>query len=132
MSLVDWNDAQKSHFLSQQFHAQQTHYQLAYAQADHHIIMLDKTPIGRLYVQRAGPDIRLLEIALLPAYRNRRIGTDLMHNLMAEAAHAGKPLRLHVDKYDEQALRFYMRLGFAEVADLGMHLFLEWIVDPVS
>ena len=48
-----------------------------------------------------------------------------MRALQAEAAASRKPLRIHVERFNP-ALRLYERLGFRQVEDKGVYLFLEW------
>ena len=43
-------------------------------------------PVGRLYVARWSDEIRIVDIALLPAFCNRGLGTTLVRALQAEAA----------------------------------------------
>jgi ribosomal protein S18 acetylase RimI-like enzyme len=62
---------------------------------------------------------------LLPAYCSRAIGTTLLRGLQSEAAAAGKPLRIHVERFNP-ALRLYERLGFTPIADRGVYLFMDW------
>ena len=57
--------------------------------------------------------------------RNRGIGTRLLRELQEEARSAGKPLRIHVERFNP-ALRLYERLGFRQTEDKGIYLFLEW------
>ena len=59
-----------------------------------------------------------VDIALLPRYCNRGIGTRLLRELQSEAAAAGKPLRIHVERVNP-ALRLYERLGFRQIEDRG-------------
>jgi hypothetical protein len=66
-----------------------------------------------------------VDIALLPPSRHASIGTAILRDLMAEAAVAHKPVRIHVEKFNP-ALRLYERLGFAPIEDKGVYLFLEW------
>ena len=80
---------------------------------------------GRLYVARWSDEIRIVDIALLPDYGNRGIGTTLLRELQSEAAAAGRPLRIHVERFNP-ALRFYERLGFRQIEDKGVYLFMEW------
>ena len=75
-------------------------------------------PVGRLSVARWRDEIRIVDIALLPPSRNAGIGTAILRDLLAEAAVAHKPVRLHVEKVNS-ALRLYVRLGFAPIADKG-------------
>ncbi|HEX6939117.1 MAG TPA: GNAT family N-acetyltransferase, partial [Longimicrobiales bacterium] len=64
------------------------------------------------------------DIALLPEHRGRGIGTALLEALIAEADAAGKPVSIHVEQYNP-ARRLYARLGFREVEDLGVYVFME-------
>ena len=125
LAVVDWNEAQKAAFLSMQFTAQHQFYQEHYTKTDFLIILRDAVPVGRLYVARWQDEIRIVDIALLPPYRNAGIGTAILRDLLAEAAVAHKPVRIHVEKFNP-ALRLYERLGFTPIADKGVYLFMEW------
>ena len=59
-----------------------------------------------------------MDIALLPEYCNRGIGTTLLRGLQTEAAAAGRLLRIHVERFNP-ALRLYARLGFRQIDDRG-------------
>ena len=74
LALVDWDAAQKDAFLRMQFLAQAQHYQANYTDTTYQIILLDGQPVGRLYVARWPGEIRIVDIALLPEYRNMGIG----------------------------------------------------------
>ena len=108
-----------------QFDAQHAHYQEHYPGAAFDVILVDGQPAGRLYVAREDDEIRIVDIALLPEYRNRGIGTRLLRGLQSEAAAAGKPLSIHVERFNP-ALRLYERLGFRQIEDQGVYLFMEW------
>ena len=125
LAVVDWDEAQKAAFLHMQFEAQHQFYQERYTQTDILIILRDAVPVGRLYVARWQDEIRIVDIALLPPYRNAGIGTAILRDLLAEAAAAHKPVRIHVEKFNP-ALRLYERLGFAPIEDKGVYLFMEW------
>jgi len=58
----------------------------------------------------------VVDLALLPADRNAGIGMFLMRQVCAEAAQAGKPVRLSVLK-NSRAVRWYERLGFAKTEE---------------
>ena len=125
LSAVPWDDAQKAAFLRMQFDAQHAHYQENFAGASFDIILVEGQPAGRLYFERASEEFRIIDIALLPAFCNKGIGTMMLKGLQAEAAAAGKPLRIHVERFNP-ALRLYERLGFRQIADRGVYLFMEW------
>jgi ribosomal protein S18 acetylase RimI-like enzyme len=86
---------------------------------------VDRQPAGpltsRVKRTRSAPS----DIALLPEFCNRGIGTTRLQELQSEAAAAGKPLRIHVERFN-RALRLYERLGFHPIADRGGYLFMEW------
>jgi GNAT superfamily N-acetyltransferase len=121
---LGWSTEQRQAFLDQQFDAQHRHYQTEYSDADFLVILLDDRPIGRLYLARWPEEILLIDIALLPEHRGTGIGSRLIQTLLDEADQAGKPVRLHVEKFN-QARRLYERLGFSIAADRGVYWFME-------
>ncbi len=123
LALTDWDEAQKRAFLAQQFEAQHHHYQTHYRGARFDLILLDSEPIGRLYVARWKEEIRIMDIALLPEYRNGGIGSGLLRELLEEAAATSRRLTIHVERYNP-ALRLYRRLGFDPVGETGVYLLL--------
>lgn len=123
--VVDWTDEQKEAFLRMQFQAQHAWYQEHYIGAQFDLLLADGIPAGRLYVHRRGSEIRLVDISLLPEYRGSGIGSSLLRQLMSEAEAAGKPLTIHVEKYNP-AMRLYLRLGFKPIEDRGPYDLLEW------
>jgi ribosomal protein S18 acetylase RimI-like enzyme len=125
LALVDWDERQKKTFVRMQFTAQHRYYQEHYADATFQVILCDGVPAGRLYVARWPDEIRIVDIALLPTYRNRGIGSFLLRQLLAEAAQASERVSIHVERFNP-ALRLYTRLGFRSVADRGVYLLMEW------
>ncbi|HEV2500194.1 MAG TPA: GNAT family N-acetyltransferase [Terriglobia bacterium] len=125
LEIAPWSDAQKQHFLAMQFKLQCAHFRRHYPGASFSVIMEGGNPAGRLYVNRAEDEIRILDIALLPERRGRGAGTLLLRTLLAEGDNAGIPVRLHVER-NNRALRLYERLGFGVIADQGVYLEMEW------
>lgn len=125
MALVDWTVEQRVAFLQMQFNAQRQHYRAYYPAATYHIILREDVPIGRLIVNRSLTEILLIDIALLPEYRNAGIGTALVRQLQDEAMRTGLPVRLHVETFNS-ARRLYERLGFVPVDETGIYLEMEW------
>lgn len=128
LALVGWDSAQKATFVQMQFDAQHAYYREHYAGASFDIILVSGRSAGRLYVERASEEFRIIDIALLPEFCNRGIGTTLLKGLQVEAHAARKPLRIHVERFNP-ALRLYERLGFRQIADRGVYLFMEWSAD---
>jgi ribosomal protein S18 acetylase RimI-like enzyme len=129
LAMLGWSGAQREAFLRMQFRAQHGSYLSQFPTADFHIILWQERPIGRLYIERRSDEIRGIDIALLPEYRQAGIGTAILRGLLAQAARDGKPFRIHVAKFN-RAQHLYKRLGFATLADDGMYLFMEWRPDP--
>ena len=75
MALVDWPAGQQQSFLHMQFDAQREHYSANFPMAEHRIILLGQEAVGRIYVDRAGDEIRLLDITITPAGHNGGIGS---------------------------------------------------------
>ena len=125
LAVLDWDVAQKEAFLRMQFAAQHHHYREHFPDAAFQVILSDDQPAGRLYVDRWPGEIRIIDIALLPQFRNSGIGTSLLQDLLAEAELAGKPVRIHVEGFNP-ARRLYERLGFATIADAGVYHLMEW------
>jgi ribosomal protein S18 acetylase RimI-like enzyme len=125
LALTNWDDAQKAAFIDMQFAAQHTFYQENYDNAVFLVILADGVPAGRLYVNRYPKDIRIIDIALLPAYRNQGIGARILEGLLAEARATGKTVSIHVEKYNP-AMRLYHRLGFRTTEDKGVYDYLVW------
>lgn len=129
LAQVPWSEAQRDAFLKMQFDAQQLHYQTHNPNATHDIILLNAQATGRLYVARRDREIRILDLTILPEYRNRGIGTSLIKDLMAEAAGAAKPLTIYVENYNP-SYRLFQRLGFNKTEeDDGVNHLLEWRAD---
>jgi ribosomal protein S18 acetylase RimI-like enzyme len=125
MARVPWNAAQKQAFLEMQFSAQRQSYLTTYPKAMWSIIMQAESPVGREIVDRGEGVLLLIDIALLPQYRDQGIGTALIQDLMAEVRRTGQIMRLHVEFFNP-ALRLYQRLGFAKMSDLGIYWEMEW------
>ncbi len=125
MAAVEWSDAEKEQFLRFQFEAQHKYYQQQFSAATFDVIVLDSAAVGRLYVDRREDEIRLIDIALLPEYRGKGLGGEIMRDVLAEAGAAGKPVRIHVERFNP-ALRLYRRLGFRHIEDQGVYNLMEW------
>jgi len=128
LSVTNWSDEEKAVFCRRQFDAQSAHYVENYPGASLQVIERAGELIGRLYVARWEREIRIMDIALLPARRGTGIGTQLLRELQDEARAAGKTLSIHVERFNP-ALRLYERLGFQMAEDKGVYLLMSWESD---
>ena len=89
--------------------------------------VLDGDPRGYGYVDSATPEIA---ISLLPAYRDRGIGTRLLRSLFGRLAAAGYTrTSLSVDR-DNPASTLYARLGFETIAEHDEDLLMVRRLSP--
>jgi ribosomal protein S18 acetylase RimI-like enzyme len=122
---VPWSQEEKAAFLLMQFQAQHAHYQTHYVGAEWLVVELAAEPVGRLYIARWAREHRLIDIALLPEFCGRGLGTALLRDLMDEARSAEKALSIHVEK-NNPAMRLYRRLGFAPAGEHGVYDLMRW------
>jgi ribosomal protein S18 acetylase RimI-like enzyme len=125
LALTNWSNEQKEQFVRMQFEAQKKFYEENYAGAEFLVILFQNQPAGRLYLHRHPGEIRVMDIALLPEFRRKGIGSFLFHQLFAEARAASKPVGIHVEIFNP-ALRLYEKLGFRKMADKGVYHFFQW------
>jgi ribosomal protein S18 acetylase RimI-like enzyme len=125
MALTGWLPTQQEQFLRMQFEAQSSSYRMQFPDADYWVIRCNGVAAGRMIVNRSEDEILLVDIALLPEHSNRKIGSLLMNRLLEEAGQAGKPVRLHVERFNP-ALGWYERLGFKTVSESEIYLEMIW------
>jgi ribosomal protein S18 acetylase RimI-like enzyme len=122
---VAWGPGQREGFLDMQFLAQDHEFRRLNPLAQHQVIEVDGTGAGRLWVDRRPGDLRIVDLALLPAFRGRGTGRGLIAVLQRQASEERRVVSLHVHA-DSPARRLYDRLGFVVVEDLGVHVRMEW------
>lgn len=126
LAQVNWAPGQKELFVRWQFDLQRRDYDARYPNARYQVVLVNDLPAGRIWVGADETQIRLLDIGLLEEFQNRGVGTFLLQQLIAEAVAAKKPLRHMVFMLNNNAHRFYERLGFVEIEDVGGYKHMEW------
>ncbi|NND33140.1 MAG: GNAT family N-acetyltransferase [Saprospiraceae bacterium] len=126
MKLIpDWTKQQKSAFVKQQFEAQHTFYQKQFGDAQFDLILIDDQPVGRLYQEQRKDEIRVIDITLIPEFRNQGLGKKLMLGIMQKARNLDLAVRIHVE-LNNPAMHLYERLGFKKIGDSGVYYLMEW------
>ena len=123
---LGWEEERISEFLKMQYEAQQRFFESEYKRADNQIVLREDNLLGRLLVDRREHEIRCIDLALLPEYRNAGIGTFLLRQLQEEANRVRKPLRLQIIRFN-RAVNLLERLGFARTSETGTHFQMEWM-----
>lgn len=125
LAQTSWTEAQKKIFIESQFEAQRVHYERYYPGAEFLLIMYNDTIIGRLYLH-VTEQLRIIDIALLPASRNTGLGTLLLTSIQTLAGNKGLPVSIHVEQFNP-ALRLYKRLGFIIKETVNsIYYLMEW------
>ena len=109
-----------------QFRARQIDYAQRFAAATDTILCLaDGTPVGRHLVERQPGGYRGIDLAILPAFQNRGIGTWALRQTQTLAKAEGTTFCLRVLR-DNPALRLYERSGFIRIASDKIAHEMEW------
>lgn len=120
-----WPVEQQKWFLRVQFEARQRSYRSSFPKAVDHMILWELTPVGRMLVSEESAALRLVDIALLSAYRNRGIGGALLDGLRKRCEREGRILHVSVLQ-GNPAVRLYRRLGFRQTAPDSVYVQMEW------
>lgn len=132
LARVPWTEAEKDAFTRMQYNAQAAHYARYYTTAAFDVIEVDGQPAGRLIVDRWPAQIRIVDIAVLPEFRRKGVGSQLIAAVQAEGRATGLPVSVHVERFNP-ALRLYERMGFQVDSEADdVYLLLRWTPPPVE
>lgn len=126
LQALAWNPIQAEMFIKIQHNAQQLSYSLSYPEAENNIILHDGQPIGRMLIDRSDQAIHLVDIAILPDYRNQGVGSELIGRLLAEGTTRGREVVLSVF-HTNPAIHLYGRLGFSKVDEESLYWKMRWL-----
>jgi ribosomal protein S18 acetylase RimI-like enzyme len=122
---LGWSSEQFDSFVRTQYELQARHYDAAYPDAVTSVVEVDGARAGRLIVDRSQGEILVLDIALLPEFRDRGVGSQVMQPLIAEADERRIAVRCHVGAWNTGSRAWFERLGFVAGAADGAHLPME-------
>lgn len=125
MDAVGWPDDMRRQFLDDQFHLQDLHYRQHHPAAARHIVLFKRKPAGRLYLNRDGDSLHVVDISLLSERRGCGVGAALLGWVQKTATAEGRRSTLAV-YLDNPALRLYERLGYRPIERQGPRCIMEW------
>lgn len=125
MAAWGWDFSQQQAFLQMQFQIRESAYRYQFPQLEGLILVNGEDRVGAVQLARSLTEIRLVDLALLPRFRNQGLGTALLRCLQREAEESHRSVTLHVTPTNP-ARRLYERLGFLPVSETETHLALRW------
>ncbi len=90
------------------------------------VIEFNDDLVGSMVVYQDKEEIRLADLIISRSHRGLGVGYAIMSSIQQEAAASNRVLRLHVDKTNTDAIRFYEQSGFRLLEDRGRYWFVEW------
>lgn len=123
LARVPWSMEQKDAFARMQFAAQQQHYPAQHPHADHDVISADGVSVGRIYLDRS-QGLHILDITILPQHRGAGVGSQVLRQILDEAARRSVPVTIYVENFNP-SLRLFQRLGFQVAEEDGFQLLLK-------
>jgi ribosomal protein S18 acetylase RimI-like enzyme len=131
LKLTNWEEQQKNAFIVMQSMAQLAEYKKNFPGAAFQIILYKKQLAGRFYTWENENEIRLIDITLLPSFRGKGIGTDLLKELIKRSNSIQKKIALHAEPANP-AFELYRRLGFVYIKNNGRHCYMERYPEVLS
>lgn len=125
MRMTGWPAEQQEQFLRMQYNLRCDAYTQNHPDASDLVVEQEGERIGRVILAGDNGALHLVDIALLPAARNRGLGTALIRNIQELARARNCPVILYA-LVGERAAPLYERLGFRPVESLGVYLRMEW------
>ena len=126
MAMVPWTAEQKDAFIKSQFAAQTHHYAAENPGASHEIICCDGVAAGRLYLDRRPHDLHILDVVILPQFRNAGAGSFVLRRILEEAGSRGQPVTIYVESFNP-SLNLFRKLGFQLSSQDGFQCLLRWL-----
>ncbi|RUL69094.1 GNAT family N-acetyltransferase [Dyella choica] len=130
LRMTGWPASACEAFLDSQFALQHRHFVAHYTESDFMLVESGDLLIGRYYLLRQSEYFAVIDIALLPSWRGRGIGSALLQwaqSLVHENQARG--IDLHVDIRNRGAHQLYARLGFVEIEQELPYIRMRWKAD---
>jgi len=124
MNAWGWEEQEQAAFLRMQYDFQCRSYSMQYPSLEDQVIVCEGARVGRIATAQSEEGMTIVDIAIMPAYRGRGIGTSVLEKVCQDAMDRGVPVWLSV-RHDNRAVRLYRRLGFACAGRDEMNLYMK-------
>jgi ribosomal protein S18 acetylase RimI-like enzyme len=132
MRAAHWPLDQILPFLHDQYRLQKHHYDTHYQGAVFGVVELGGERAGRLYLLNMGTELRIIDIAFLPAFRGRGLGRQLIQLVGAQARDLGLAKVFLNVAMTNPAISLYLRLGFNTIRADGVYQLMEWPITAAT
>ena len=112
--------------IAQQQQLQEMGYRQAFPEAITLVIESSGTPVGKLVLDEQRQQLRVVDIAVDPAFRGRGFASAVLRRLQQQALETGRDVVLSVAIDNAPALRLYHSLGFQEQARDAVRAAMRW------
>ena len=126
LRLLDADNEFIESLIEMQFQAQRQGYGEQHPNAMYFIVELHGEPMGRLTVAMGTNEVRIVDIAFLPAARNKGYGKGVIQALQMTAQKIPAPLSLLVLHTNVRAAQLYISLGFRPEQQTDTHVLMMW------
>lgn len=120
-----WQESEREAFLFSQWTLQRNSYQLQFPDSDNFIVSFNGSDVGRMMLKSTNETNHLIDLSLLPSYRNQGIGSSLLITLQQDSFRNQQVIILHVTPHNP-ARRLYERLGFQLQEALDFYWQMVW------
>lgn len=128
-------DAEKEYLdlvVDQQRYLQTEGYGQQFPNACTMIVEKQQESIGKVIMDFGSNMVHILDLALIPAARNKGYGKAVLQALQYVATQQLLPVGLSVETYNHLAKKLYLSLGFQVVEQTPTHEFMLWYPQPVT
>ncbi len=132
LRLLNADDDFIESLIEMQFQAQQQGYGDQHPDAMYFIVELHDEPMGRLTLAMGPNEVRIVDIAFLPAARGKGYGKGVLQALQLTAQKIPAPLSLLVLHTNPAAMRLYASLGFQAEQQTDTHVLMVWYPHAVK
>lgn len=126
LRMLDADDDFIESLIEMQFRAQREGYGEQHPDAMYFIIESHGESVGRLTLAMGGSEVRIVDIAFIPAARGKGLGKGVLQALQLTAQKIPAPLSLAVLRTNVAAIQLYVNLGFQAEQQTDTHLLMVW------